>query len=75
MQMFDYIIGFIFEELTFSLNDLLFRGGSGDRGSGNEVNPLFRVRGDGGVFENLLAGEDGSGRKAPSYRTVQVPVP
>ena len=39
MQMFDYIIGFIFEELTFSLNDLLFRGGSGDRGSGNEVNP------------------------------------
>ena len=50
--MFDYIIGFIFEELTFSLNDLLFRGGSGDRGSGNEVNPLFRLRGDWGVFEN-----------------------
>ena len=41
MQMFDYIIGFIFEELTFSLNDLLFRSGSGDRGAGNEVNPLF----------------------------------
>ena len=34
MQMFDYIIGFIFEELTFSLNDLLFRGGSG-KGSGD----------------------------------------
>ena len=25
MQMFDYIIGFIFEELTFSLNEIIDR--------------------------------------------------
>ena len=24
-----------------------------------DVDPLFRLRGDGGVFENLLSGEDG----------------